>query len=120
MLLQCKYQSKHMSVLKSRESYIVLNFDSIQLKNDKIKYDYISHFIVLSDRTVGIVMFTKINYELNMEKNDSLSIVILTFTSNNSRINFMKDILNQINLYKTYNDYDKSIIDFKTFKKVKY
>ena len=118
-LLNCKYKSNNIQITKSDECKIRINRDSIELKNDKVKYDYISHFTKLSNRSIGILMFTKINNEFKMKKNDSLSIIIVKFTSNNNRQSFINSVFKHIKLYKSYDIYDKSVHNFKTFKELK-
>ena len=118
-LLDCTYKSNNMQITKPEECKIKINRDSIELKNDKVKYDYISHFTKLSNRSVGILMFTKINGDYKMIKNDSLSIIIVKFTSNNTRQSFINTVFEQIKLYKSYDLYDKSVYDFKIFKQLK-
>ena len=115
-ILECIYKSHYIQVSKPYECNITINRDSIHLKTDTIKFDYISHFKMISDRSIGIIMFTRINKNLIMIKNDSLSMIIVKFTSNNSRQTFMNTIFKQIKLYKSYNNYDKSVYNFKMFK----
>ena len=118
-ILQCTYRSKNIQISKSNECNIKINMDSIEFKGDTIKFEYISHFTKMANRSIGITMFTKINNEFKMIKKDSLSIIVVKFTSNNARQIFMNTILKQIKLYKSYDKYDKSVHNFNTFKKMK-
>lgn len=118
-LLQCKYISHKIQISKQSESYVTITNDSIHFKDDIIKYDYISHFTMSSTRSVKIIMFTTISPDFKMIKNDSLSIIYLTFTSNNARENFIHNIFKQINTYKLSNKYDKSVHNLDAFKKTK-
>ena len=119
-IIHCNYKSKYTLIPKPNNVCIKINYNSIELTNNIIKFDYISHFLKFSSRTLGIVMFTFINSQNLMEKGDALSIIIVTFTSNNARINFMNDIIKKMQLYKHYDNYDKSVQYYKTFQKIKY
>ena len=85
-------------------------------ESESIKYDYILNITKINSRVIRIHVFGDINiHDGKITPTDSLSTIIFELEENKTG-QFIDDILRYIRSYKKYNNFDKSVFGFKTYK----
>jgi hypothetical protein len=85
-------------------------------ESESIKYEYIRNITKINSRVIRLHIFGDINnYDGKITIRDSLSTIIFQFEEDKTG-QFIDDILRYIRSYKKYNNFDKSVFGFKTYK----
>ena len=114
-ILECKYCERNKKKHTKNESYVIIESDSIKLKSDCVKFEYISHWKIISYTKLILYIFGTIDENKTIIFSDNFSAILLRFTSNNSLLNFQSHMVEMIQEYKKIGTYDKSILQYKNY-----
>ena len=101
----------------TKNKEIQLECDSIKINNLQVKYEYIIAFYFRSPLEICIKVLGQITRENEVEISDTSFLIVIKFTSIRKKDEFIEEIIKQIKKYKLYNTYDKSVIQYKAFRK---
>lgn len=113
-ILDCRFISRTASLKNLNQSYIEIQYDSIKLDCVTLKFEYLMSFNNLNQRDLCIKILGKLN-KTQIEICDSALLLIIKFPSSEIRKEFMSHLLEIIQVYKTLNIFDKSILKYKHF-----
>ena len=84
---------------------IFLSDEYLQYGNDRFKYEYITKFFGLSHSEIGIKVLGKVDEKYNINFCNANMLIILRFSSNDSKDNFIQSIFKKIRIYKKKNSF---------------
>ena len=114
-IISCKISNRYQTDDLTHIGNIQLTKNGLFLKSINIKYEHISFFDMISNRTVIIYLYGTYANNRYIFSDNPLAIKC-TFTSNNNKDLFIKTIFTVINEIKKSNNYDKSTHTFKSMK----